>query len=322
MTIRVLAPGMLSSVQDLGRRGCSALGVGNAGAMDGLSLRLANLLVGNDDAAPAIEMTLRGPRLQFTADTVFAIVGGEIAARAASDIVPLWRPVKVKAGTQIDFGALSCGARAYLAVRGGVQSARVLGSASVDINAALGRALVAGDELAVTASRFQNSDRVIDAPSWSLDPAPWFDGRGELPIALLRGEHFDQLDDDSSRRLFSSAFTVAPQSNRVGYRLQGARLALCAPCQLVSEGVMPGTLQLPPDGEPIALMAEAPTTGGYPRIAHVAAVDMPRLAQRRPGDTVRFVEMSLADAQTRYLRRERELAALRHNLSDRLNAWL
>jgi antagonist of KipI len=157
-------------------------------------------------------------------------------------------------------------------------------------------------------------------PAWSLDPRPWFDADPATPIRLLRGTHFDALDAASRAALFEREFRVASDSNRVGFRLDGPRLALSAPLELVSEPLAAGTLQLPPGGQPIALMAEHPTIGGYPRIGHVAAVDLARLAQRRPGEGVRFAPIELDDAQTRYLERERELARMIEAIHGRLNA--
>jgi antagonist of KipI len=153
--------------------------------------------------------------------------------------------------------------------------------------------------------------------NWSLDPRPWFDPDPAHPIHLIRGAHFDALDGPSRAVLFASEFRIDADSNRVGFRFDGPRLALSAPLELVSEPVATGTLQLPPGGQPIALMAEHPTIGGYPRIGQVAAIDIPRLAQRRPGDTVRFAEIDLATAQTRYLQRERELARLIDQIAER-----
>jgi antagonist of KipI len=341
MSIRVLTPGWLSSVQDAGRSGHAAIGAGVAGAMDGTALRLANALVDNGANAAAIEITLRGPRLRFEADTLIALTGAAIDARCGALAIPAWRPVAIGAGTELELGDTRRGARAYLAVAGGIDVAQVLGSRSTDINAALGpfngRGLAAGDELALAhiaperlsrlrrALRAASAERAgesgaVAAAHWSLDPQPWFDLRGDLPVALLRGSHFDSLDPASRRALFGDRFRVGNESNRVGYRLEGPKLNLGAPLELISEGVVPGTLQLPPNGSPIALMAEAPTTGGYPRIAHVASIDLSRLAQRRPGDHVRFVETSLAEAQSRYLARERALAALVHSIHERLNS--
>jgi len=337
MSITVLAAGLLTSVQDLGRHGHAALGVGAAGAMDTVALRLANLLVGNVENAAALEFTLRAPRLRFDADCVIALTGAPLDGATFRAGVPMWRPLRVRAGTEIDFGAARCGVRSYLAIAGGIDSALLLGSRSTDINAALGPnggALSTGTRLDIAAladshapnSGFfaavaSNSKHGADivAAKWSIDPAPWFDADASIPIAAIRGAHFDRLEAVSQHALFAQAFRVGAQSNRVGYRLDGPRLALAAPLELVSEGVVPGVVQLPPAGEPIVLMAEAPTTGGYPRIAHVAAVDLPRLAQRRPGETIRFTEITLEDAQARHVERERALAALACTLRDRLH---
>jgi antagonist of KipI len=216
------------------------------------------------------------------------------------------------------------GFRGYLAIAGGFAVERVLGSASTDLNAALGpfegRTLRRGDVLATGSHKPASVPRhVTHLPAhWSLDPRPWFDTDPVRPIRFIRGSHFDALDATSQRALFESTFRISGDSNRVGLRLDGAALALRAPLELVSEAVAFGTVQLPPGGQPIVLMAEHPTTGGYPRIAQVAAIDLPRLAQRRLGATLRFAEIGLDDAQTRYLRREHELARLAEAIAQRL----
>jgi antagonist of KipI len=307
MSVEVLRAGMLTTLQDRGRIGFASLGVGTAGAMDDVALRLANALVGNAPAEPALEITLIGPRLRFDEAATIALTG------AAHPGVPMWRAVAVEAGQVLDVGAARRGARAYLAIAGGFVSAHVLGSASVDVNAGLGRPLRDGDRLPPG----EPSSAIAHA-TWSLDPAPWFDPDTATPIRLTRGTHFDALDASSREALFGSEFRVAPDSNRVGFRLDGPRLALAAPLELVSEALAAGTLQLPPGGQPIALMAEHPTVGGYPRIGHIAAVDVPRFAQRRPGDAVRFAEIDLDEAQTRYLERERALARLIDAIHERL----
>ena len=303
--IHVVAPGLQTSVQDLGRRGFAHLGVGASGAMDDVALRLANALVGNNDNAAALEITLRGPTLRFDAPALVAFTGGEIEA-------PMWRPHFIEADTVLDVGALRSGCRTYLAIAGGLRTQTLMDSRSVDVNGGIGRTLIADDTLA-----HATSAELHRRAAWSLDPAPWFDERGDLPIRLVRGAHFDHLDTASRNALFAREFRIDTQSNRVGYRLDGVPLRVSTR-QLISEGVMPGTVQLPPGGAPIVLMREAPTTGGYPRIGHVAAVDLPRLAQRRPGQTVRFAEISAGDARTMYLRRERELRALQRLIAERL----
>ena len=335
MSIAVLAPGWSTSVQDLGRRGHTAIGVGGAGAMDGFALRLANALAGNDAGDAALEITLRGPRLRFDADALVALTGAPIEARCGGRVMPMWRPLLMRAGAEVEFGGMPRGARSYLAIAGGLDVPLLLGSRSTDLNSALGpsagRALLAGDVIAsgepatrrladrLAARRaHETEDGQFCAANWSLDPAPWFEDTDVHTIALIRGAHWAALEGGSQKALFTAEFRVGNESNRVGYRLGGPVLKLRAPREMVSEGTTPGTVQLPPSGEPIVLMAEAPTTGGYPRIGHVAAADLPRLAQCRPGDRVCFAEISLADAQSRYLERERSLATLVRNVRERM----
>ena len=334
MRIAVLAPGLLTSVQDGVRRGHGASGVGGAGAMDPVSLRLANLLVGNDEGAAALEITLLGPRLRFDEDCLVAICGADIDARCGDLAIPSWRPVLLHAGSELAFAGTRRGARAYLAVAGGFDLPHVLGSRSTDLNAALGplpRPLRKDDTLrcANVAPRSGDSLRrglastrakrhAAAFPRWSLNPWPWFDYTGEQPIRALAGHHFDALDDASQRALFGGEYRVGVDSNRVGFRLEGTPIALREPVELVSAGSVPGCVQLPPHGTPIALTAEAPTSGGYPLIAHVIAVDQGRLGQRRPGEHVRFAQTDLTDAQMRYLERERALHRLSLTIAERL----
>jgi biotin-dependent carboxylase-like uncharacterized protein len=313
MSLTIISPGLLTTVQDGGRFGHAAIGVGVSGAMDALALRLANILVGNPGTAAALEITLRGPRLHCDVDCFIAVTGAPIEAHCQGAALPSWRPLSIRAGAQLDFGGMRVGARSYVAVSGGVQTATLLGSRSVDVNAGIGRALAAGDVLPITRSALR------EPVNWSLDPLPWFEATSSEPIRLVAGAHFARLQAASQRALLATEFRIGTDSNRVGYRLDGAKLELCEPLELVSAGVVSGTVQLPPNGTPIVLMAEAPTTGGYPRIAHVAAVDLPRLAQRRPGETVRFTQVSPETAQTLYLERERAIAALTQTVRERLH---
>jgi len=336
VSVRVLKPGLLTTLQDRGREGWAMLGVSRAGAMDDVALRLANALVGNAENAPVLEITLIGPRLRFDTPARIALTGAEFAPHVGDVEIGMWRLVDVAAGSVLDVGTARGGARAYLAVGGGFVVEPVLGSASVDVNARLGpfggRPLHEGDELVVqdaavahgtgsspqSDERSLTSNRQVRIANWSLDPRPWFDADTSHPIRLLRGAHFDALDETSRAALFGAEFRIATDSNRVGFRLDGARLTVAAPLELVSEPAAFGTLQLPQGGQPIVLMAEHPTIGGYPRIGQVAAADLPRLAQRRPGDPLRFAEIDLDAAQTRYLEREHELARLIANIGERL----
>lgn len=332
MTIAVLAPGLLTTLQDLGRHGHTAVGVGSAGAMDIVALRLANALVANAPASAGLEITLRGPSLRFEHDTLIAITGAPIDAHCDNVAVPAWRPVLLRAGANLVFGGMHCGTRSYLAIAGGIMLAPVLDSCSTDVSAQIGpipRPLIAGDLLPTTraprllcADLWQKlaADHRARAAfgNWSIDPSTWFDYGGKKPIHAIAGAHFEQLDSDSQRALFGASFRIGVDSNRVGFRLEGTPLALRQPLELISTGSAVGTVQLPPSGIPIALTCEAPPTGGYPRIAQIISVDQPRLAQRRPGDSVRFAQTDLRDAQMRYLERERALSRLQATIQQRL----
>jgi biotin-dependent carboxylase-like uncharacterized protein len=314
MSIVVLAPGLLTTVQDGGRCGHAAIGIGSAGAMDAVALRLANILVDNVETAAALEITLRGPRLRCEADCLIAVTGAPVEATCDGIALPMWRPIPVRAGAELGFGGMRHGARSYVAFAAGIQSPVRLGSRSSDINAGIGCAVAAGDVLPLSRSLAP-----VPPAKWALDPTPWFDVDLAQPIRVIAGAHFSLLDEESQRAFHATTYRIGVDSNRVGYRLEGQKLALQERLELVSAGVVTGTVQLPPGGAPIVLMAEAPTTGGYPRIAHVIAVDQPRLAQRRSGDAVRFTEVSPHFAQTLYLERERAIVTLAQHVRERLH---
>lgn len=326
MSIDVLKPGLLSSLQDGGRRGYASLGVGRAGAMDIPAWRLANALVGNRNDEAALEITLAGPTLRFQRDAVVALTGGIIDARADGQPLPPWTRCILPAGTLLRMGGMRHGCRSYLAVRGGFDVPPVLGSRSTDLHARVGpldgMALKAGDVLAVDARQGHTglrSHRAVQALRWGLDPQPWLD-YAQAPFGLMRGHHIDALDDASQGALFSQRFRISKDSNRTGNRLDGPPLQLRQPLELISEAILPGTLQLPPSGQPIVLLAEAPVTGGYPRIGQLAAVDLPRLGQRRPGDAVCFRETSIDEALQRLATRNELLERLLQRIADRLES--
>lgn len=324
MTVTVVKPGPASSLQDAGRPGHAALGVGRAGAMDLPAWQLANALVGNANGEAALECTLTGPSLRFEQAAVIALTGAPITASVGQRTLPMWTTCHLPAGSVLHLGGMAIGCRSYLAVRGGFDIPAMLGSRSSDLHAhigfAQGRALRSGDLLPVgqaapmSGSSGGNEVRSLD---WSLDPQPWFDF-ARRPLALLRGSHWSRLDEASQQLLFGGRFVLSKDSNRTAGRLDGHTLQLQEPLELVSEAALPGTLQLPPSGQPIALLAEAPVTGGYPRIGQIAAVDLPRLAQCRPGDTVCFRKTTLDEALARLAARQLRLARLCGTIAQRL----
>ncbi|KGI78288.1 biotin-dependent carboxyltransferase family protein [Oleiagrimonas soli] len=319
--LEVLAPGLLSSLQDAGRPGWAHLGIGRSGAADQPALQLANALVGNPLSACAIECTLRGPKLRLHRDAHVALTGAPLPRARCNDApMPMWASVWCPAGSELDLGPMMSGCRSYLAIEGGLEVEPWLGSRSVDLNAGLGplegRALRAGDHLSIGARRLP--DRAVSG--WSLDPRPWFiDPATDAPLRLMQSRHTAALDAASHATLLRSGFRVAADSNRVGVRLE-VEHPLQAPSvgECISEGVVAGVMQLPPGGQPILLGAEHPVTGGYPRIAQLAGVDLPRLAQCRPGDVVRFAWIDPSKARDALAEQQRSLDDLCRNIARRL----
>ncbi|MDE2055051.1 MAG: biotin-dependent carboxyltransferase family protein [Pseudomonadota bacterium] len=324
MTIEVLKSGLLTTLQDTGRPGFAHLGVGRAGAFDAPALRIANALCGNPSDACALEITLLGPTLRFRGDAWIAVTGAPIPFRMDGADQQTWASVFVAAGATVELGAMRSGCRSYLAVRGGIEVAPVLGSRGTDVNARLGplagRPLRTGDTLAMGAATSPARATASMPMSWRLDPRPWFPEETPVTLRLLPGNHFDKLKEISHKLLFSEIFTVQADSNRAGLRLSGPALEFREPIEMVSEGCVPGTLQLPPSGQAIAFGPECPVSGGYPRIGQIAAVDIPRLAQRRPGDALRFTPCTFDDALRALRERERALTRLETGIATRLIA--
>lgn len=288
-SLHVLSPGLLTTVQDLGRVGWRHVGVARAGALDPDAAALANHLVGNAGDDAVLELTLRGPTLRFDAPARVALVGAAVAARFDGQPVPMGRPVELPAGT-LELGALRGGARAWLAIDGGVGAAVVLGSRSTDLRGGFGglqgRALVAGDCLPLGESRAVERNELHTVPWW-VDPM--HDEPAHAPIRYVPSGHA------AASALARREWRASASSNRQGLRLQGD--ALPAPAaDGVSEPVAPGTIQLPADGCPIVLLADAQTVGGYARLGHVIAADLPRLAQCIPGQTLHFAPVDAATA--------------------------
>ena len=327
MSVRMLAPGLLTTLQDSGRHGWRHLGVGSSGALDAFSHAIANRLVGNASDALVMEITLQGPRLHFERAARIALCGADIDAEADGVSLPGWRPVTLPAGSTLALGACRRGARVCLAVAGGFVVPRVLGSASTDLRGGFGgmrgRALAAGDVLPVAmlpASLLPASDPHDDAAQameiapWWIDPTPDLDFDRPAIIHVLTGR--DALDPGDA--LFEQAWAVGAASNRQGLRLEGAVLSLQKPREPVSEPVAPGTIQLPPDGGPIVLLADAQTHGGYPRIGHAIGADRPRLAQLRPGDVVRFQPCTPWEARRLACEQRQRLAMIDLAISTRM----
>ena len=299
MTIRVLRPGLLMTVQDLGRHGHQHVGLCPGGAMDSMSLVMANALVGNEPGAAALEITVLGPDLEFERETLVALVGAEFEAD-----IPVNRPVLVAAGSRVSVSRAARGARAYLAVAGGIAVPAVLGSRSTYLPGGFGgldgRVMKRGDVLPLAPESEQRSreryaqlkNKRGNSVRWSV-PAFTVPDREPIVLHAMEGEHFADYDANMQRVFYDTIWRVTPDSNRMGYRLAGPPLTRAKTDEILSGPTALGSVQVPANGVPIALMADHQTTGGYPRIAEIASADVPRLAQIAPGGTVHFARCGL-----------------------------
>jgi len=307
-------------VQDLGRRGTRALGVAPGGALDLCAARVANLLVGNPIEAAVLEVALGGVRLRFADPRRIAWCGGDFEVAIEQDRIPAGRPAVVRQGEELKNGGSRNGCRLWLAVSGGLEVPPVLGSRATDLRAHFGggggRALQEGDELSLgpapppaeTASRI--------AP-WGAPPEWSWTALATPILRVVRGADWERFERKSRRAFLETAFTVGRQADRMGVRLEGEKLGRKTKRELLSEAVAPGTVQVANDGQPILLLGDCQTIGGYPKIAHVITVDLPRAAQLRPNDTVRFEEVTPTEAGALFAGREKDLERFRVGLSLR-----
>jgi antagonist of KipI len=295
---------MFTTVQDLGRWGHQAFGVPVSGAMDTTSLRLANLLVGNAANAAALEATVTGPELRFDGDATIAVTGGDLSATLDARAVALNTAMPVRAGSVLRFGERRRGARAYIAFDGGIATPPSLGSRSTHVMSGLGglhgRALRAGDALPLQAG---------GGASRRHRPVPPVVAGGAR-LRVLPGPQDDVFGPAALDTLQRTRFTITAHSDRMGYRLRGrARIERAGDREMISDVTVAGGIQVPPSGNPILLMADRQTTGGYPQVATVITADLPAAGQLAPGDWMEFQLCTRADAQAALLAEEARLLA-------------
>ncbi|WP_375435442.1 biotin-dependent carboxyltransferase family protein [uncultured Hymenobacter sp.] len=329
MSLSIIRPGMLTTIQDAGRYGYRQAGVIVSGPMDARALREANLLVGNPEGAAGLEITLRGPTIRFEAAHLIALTGADLSPTLNGQPLPMRRPVAVTRGCELAFGAVRVGCRAYLAVSGGLAVPEVLGSRSTYLRAGIGgfqgRALQADDVVPAAGPTeiggqlrqllmARHPARAWVAASWSIAPSWPGSPTRVATIRAVRGPEYKRFTTASQQDFWTQEFTVTPSSDRMGYRLQGPELRRHNHQEILSTAVTFGTVQVPAAGIPIILMADHQTTGGYPRLAQVISADFSHLAQLPLGGRIRFQEVALTEAQLAYLHQERTLHQLQRAL--------
>lgn len=309
--IEILTSGLMNSVQDLGRPLYLDQGIGRGGVMDRGALRIGNLLVGNEEGAAGLEIAIYPFRLRFRQPCLFAVTGAEADIRLNDEHLPAWWAATANAGDELRIGPPHGGARSVIALAGGLDIPLVLGSRSTDLKSGFGglegRALARGDRLGVLS-------RATDAryrQGHGADPAMIRDTDDTL-LRVMTGAEFSAFTPEARDAFFSAAYTVSRENNRQGMRLEGAPLMLTRKLELHSHGIMPGTVQVPPAGQPVIQLAEANTCGGYPKIAHVIEPDQWKLAQAASGTRFSFVEVTRQEAVAAIRHEELQIRRLRN----------
>ena len=328
MSISVLNPGLLTTIQDRGRYGYEKYGVIVSGAMDQYSMRIANILVGNDENEGVLEITLIGPALKIKKGNLISITGADISPTINEKKVPMGRPIYLNEDCVLRFGKCVNGCRAYIAIAGGIDVPLIMDSKSTYLRFGIGgqdgRALKKGDVINI-GKKNSISLGIIDKikvlnKKESFVYTKWYvknfiiNENSPIYIRVFEDMQFKNIKEESIKDFFSKPFIIDSKSDRMGYRLNGPKVELSEKLEMISEEVSLGTIQIPPDGNPIILLADRATAGGYPKIAHVALYDIPKLVQLKPSDKIMFKKITLKEAEELYFKREMYIEELKKSI--------
>lgn len=302
MAVKIVLPGAVMTVQDGGRYGYQETGIQVSGAMDQASFKKANYLVGNDETEAVLEVTLFGGMLEFTEDTIVAVTGADMGPMVDEEPVEMNCPLLIKKGQILTLGMTRQGCRTYLAFAGGIDVPLVMGSRSTNLKCAFGgyggRALKAGDVLELGKPKL-SFDRVKKRRTKGIETEKI------IEVRAVPGPQQEYFTEAGEKAFYSGTYTITDQSDRMGYRLEGPRAESKSGTDIISDAIPLGAVQIPPSGQPIVLLADRQTTGGYAKIAVVCSFDIPKLVQGRPGDKVRFLKTDVKTAQKLYRKQER-----------------
>lgn len=294
MSVRILIPGALTTVQDLGRWGYQSAGIGTSGVMDEDAYEKANYLVGNEHKEAVLETTLFGGTMEVTEDAVIAATGAHMPLQKNGEEMPMNRPVEAKAGDVITLGMAADGCRTYLAFAGGIDVPVVLGSRSTNLKCKMGgyegRPLKAGDELPIGEGGKPYEavkNRTVEDGSYP----------SQITVRVIEGPQGEYFTEAGKRTFYQETYTISDQSDRMGYRMDGPAVESVGGTDIISDGIALGSIQISSSGQPMVLLADRQTTGGYAKIAVVCSFDIPKLVQGRPGDQVRFERITTEEAQ-------------------------
>lgn len=314
--IKIISPGLMTTVQDFGRYGYQQYGVSVSGAMDYVAARLANILAGNDENEGLLEITIIGPKIEFLSDAVIAVTGGDLEPLINDMPIGLNKSVAVKTNDILSFKGIKKGCRCYVAFAGGIDVPVVMGSKSTFLKAGIGghegRVLKAGDVLSIGSPLPTNIIGIESENFYDYDS-------GIIKLRVVLGPQEDFFTDKGIETLFSNEFIVTNNSDRMGYTLEGAKLEHKDSADIISDGIAMGAIQVPSKGNPIIMMADRQTTGGYTKIGNVITVDLPKIAQAKPGDKIVFEKVNFLEAQNLFKQLEEKFVTLKKSLTNRNN---
>ncbi|BCA32116.1 biotin-dependent carboxyltransferase family protein [Bacillus thuringiensis] len=330
MDVEVLHAGMFTTVQDLGRSYYQQFGVPVGGAMDKNALRLINMLVGNEENEAGLEMTILGPKFLIKKTTLLAIGGVDMEPLLNGERIPLWRPILAEEGSMLCFGKVKSGCRAYVTFAGGIHIEGTMGSKSTYIRAAIGgvegRMLKKGDCFQIGTYSEMANRFIQDLQKDERIKTKWVISNSVLPkykkhpkLRVIADFEYDQFTEESRKAFFTKEYKVSNYADRMGYRVEGEVLNRIEEKEILSSPVTFGTIQVPNGGQPIILMADRQTTGGYPRMGNIISVDLPLLAQLKPGDYVSFEKITLEEAEQLYIEQEVNMNLLKKFIA--LRSW-
>lgn len=312
-SIRVINPGLLTTIQDMGRYGYGRFGIPVSGVMDTLALRLANILLGNEMTEAALEITIIGPTLEFGADTIISITGGNLTPTINSKPVDMYTSIYINRGDVLSFGMIQNGCRVYLAVAGGFNTNKIMESKSTYLRGQLGgvdgRKLLKDDIIPIEShNRYIGIRRIEDKliPRYS----------NSYTARVIMGQEEDRFEEDSIRTFFDTEYTLTAQCDRMGYRLEGSEIKHKDGADIISSGITFGAIQVPGDGKPIIMMADRQTTGGYTKIGNIISIDLPYVAQLKAGDKLTFERIDITNAQRLMQKKNDEIMSLADDLNS------
>ena len=317
MGVRFAGGGFLTTVQDMGRTGFQKFGIPVCVVMDPRSASLANLLVGNEETEAVLEVTLMGPMMEFTEDNIIAVTGGDLGPKLNGKPLPMYQAVLVHEGDSVSFAGVNGGSRAYIAFAGGLDIPAVMGSKSTDLKSKVGgvkgRKIGGGDEIDFLAPK-----TALPGMRRRKLPKEDFSARGQ-EIRVVMGPQDDCFTERGIETFLSETYTLTSESDRMGCRLEGAVIEHKNGGDIITDGISFGAVQVPSHGRPIIMMADHQTTGGYAKIAGVISVDLPKVAQSRPGSTVSFKKVSIEEAQKLYVAQLEEFKRLKEEWGRELS---